>query len=116
MKNIVLFGAGKSATCLIDYLLKETLVNDWKFTVCDGNLALAQFKIGDAVNAIAVSIQAENDEERQALIQQADLVISLLPPGLHFMIAKDCVAFNKNLLTASYMDENIKTLTEEIKN
>ncbi|MEP6597751.1 MAG: saccharopine dehydrogenase C-terminal domain-containing protein [Ginsengibacter sp.] len=114
MKNIVLFGAGKSATYLIDYLLKETLLNSWKLTVCDSNLTLAQSKIGNAVNAKAVSILVQNDIERNALIQQADLVISLLPPELHFIVAKDCVGFNKNLLTASYVDENIKSLAKEI--
>ena len=116
MKNIVLFGAGKSATYLIDYLLKETLLNEWKLTVCDSNLALAQSKVGNAINANAVSILVENDAQRNALIRQADLVISLLPPELHFVVAKDCIVFNKHLLTASYVDENIKTLTKEIEN
>ena len=102
MKNIVLFGAGKSATCLIDYLLKETLLNNWELTVCDSNLALAQSKIGNASNAKAISIMVQNDTERNALIKQADLVISLLPPELHFVVAKDCVLFNKNLLTARF--------------
>jgi len=114
MKNIVVFGAGKSATCLIDYLLKETLLNNWQLTVCDSNLTLAQSKIGDAPNARAVAIMVQNDAERNQLIQQADLVISLLPPDLHFIVAKDCLALNKNLLTASYVDENIKTLAKEI--
>jgi saccharopine dehydrogenase (NADP+, L-glutamate forming) len=116
MKNIVLFGAGKSATYLIDYLLNQTLFNDWKLTVCDSNLALAQSKVGNAANAKAVSILVENDIERNALIQQADLVISLLPPQLHFVVARDCIVFNKHLLTASYVDENIKTLAREIEN
>lgn len=114
MRNILLFGAGKSATYLIDYLLKEVVPNDWKLTVCDSNLELAQSKIGNAANASAVSINVQNDEERNTLIKQADVVISLLPPELHFIVAKDCLAFNKNLLTASYVDENIKTLAKEI--
>ena len=39
----------------------------------------------------------------------------MLPPSLHFLIAKDCVQFSKNLLTASYVDENIRSLEKEIK-
>lgn len=65
MKHIVLFGAGKSATCLIDYLLKEIVINSWKLTVCDSNLALAQSKIAGAENAVALSILVENDREKQ---------------------------------------------------
>ncbi len=115
MKHIVLFGAGKSATCLIDYLLKEMLTNDWRLTVCDSNLTLAQSKIGYAPNATAVSIMVENDDERNDLIYSADIVISLLPPQLHFIVAKDCVALNKILLTASYVDENLQSLSAEIE-
>ncbi|MEO6452943.1 MAG: saccharopine dehydrogenase NADP-binding domain-containing protein, partial [Ginsengibacter sp.] len=91
MKHIVLFGAGKSATCLIDYLLKEIQLNHWKLTVCDSNLALAQSKIDNAQNASALSILVENDGERNSLIQSADIVISLLPAELHFIVAKDCI-------------------------
>ncbi len=116
MKHIVLFGAGKSATCLIDFLLKELLLNNWKLTVCDSNLALAQLKIGSTENACALSVLVENNEERNRIIQSANIVISLLPPELHFLIAKDCVAYNKNLLTASYADKNIKSLSKEIEN
>jgi hypothetical protein len=55
MKTILLFGAGKSATCLIDYLVRETGARGWQLTVAEGNLALAQSKIGDAAHAQAVA-------------------------------------------------------------
>lgn len=115
MKEILLFGAGKSSTCLIDYLLSEVKKDDWHFMVCDGDLNLAQSKIGDAQNVKAVSINVENDNDRRFLIQSSDIVISLLPPTLHFLVAKDCVTFNKNLLTASYIDDNIRSLKNDIE-
>ena len=114
MKNILLFGAGKSATCLIDYLLNQLEQNDWHLIVCDADLNLANSKIGNAENAEAVSINVEDEDSRKQLIRSADIVISMLPPMLHFLIAKDCVEFSKNLLTASYVDENIKSLEKEI--
>ncbi len=116
MKKILLFGAGKSASCLIDYLVKESAVHDWRLTVADGNLALAQSKTAGATHANAVAVQVENDGERRVLVQDADIVISLLPPALHFFVAKDCIEFGRNLLTASYVDEKIKKLGTEIKN
>ena len=114
MKNILLFGAGKSATCLIEYLLNELKQNDWHLIVCDADLNLANSKISNAENAEAVSINVENEDSRKQLVRSADIVISMLPPTLHFLIAKDCVEFSKNLLTASYVDENIKSLEKEI--
>ena len=114
MKRILLFGAGKSATCLIDYLVREVSSNNWYLMVCDADITVARSKTGNAENTEAISIQVEDDEERCKLVQSADIVISMLPPALHFLIAKDCVTFNKHLLTASYIDQNIKTLEKEI--
>ena len=62
-----------------------------------------------------VQVNVENAAERNALIQKADLVISLLPPALHILIARDCVLNAKNLLTASYVDEDIKKLGDQIR-
>jgi saccharopine dehydrogenase (NADP+, L-glutamate forming) len=114
MKRILLFGAGKSATCLIDYLVKELKKNDWYFTVCDADLALAKSKLGKDQNSEAVSIDVENENERKQLVKGADIVISMLPAAMHFLIAKDCVEFGRDLLTASYVDENIRSLEKQI--
>jgi saccharopine dehydrogenase-like NADP-dependent oxidoreductase len=114
MKNILLFGAGKSATCLIEYLVNEVKINDWQLTVADNNLALIQSKIGQAPNTNAVAINIENESARKHLVERSHIVISLLPPTLHFLIAKDCIEFKKNLLTASYVDDTIRSLESEI--
>lgn len=115
MKTILLFGAGKSATCLIDYLGKCSDENNWKLLVCDSNLLLAQSKTKGFTSAEAISFDVSNEEKRHEYISKADMVISMLPPGLHFLVAKDCVTFSKNLLTASYIDEKIKSLKNEIE-
>ncbi len=115
MKTILLFGAGKSATCLIEYLEKCCSENDWELLVCDADLALAQSKIKNFTSAKAISIDVSNEEKRHELISKADIVISMLPPGLHFLVAEDCVTFSKNLLTASYIDEKIRSLKKDIE-
>lgn len=115
MKTILLFGAGKSATSLIEYLGKCCNENEWHLIVCDANSDLAQSKIINFTSAKAISIDVSNAEKRHELISKADIVISMLPPGLHFLVAKDCVLFSKNLLTASYIDEKIKSLKNEIE-
>ncbi|MEP6725070.1 MAG: saccharopine dehydrogenase C-terminal domain-containing protein [Bacteroidota bacterium] len=114
-KSIVIFGAGKSATCLIDYIIKEAALNNWYVTVVDSDLSLAQSKVGDHKHASAISINVENTEERNNLIKTAAIVISLLPPTLHFLVAQDCVLFEKNLLTASYTDDKIRSLQAAIE-
>ena len=114
MKHILVFGAGKSATCLIDYLKKEIVMQHWTLTVVDANAELARSKVAGVVQARALSINVEDEDERNELIGSADIVISLLPPALHYLVAKDCVTLGKNLLTASYVDEKIGALKDAI--
>jgi len=113
--NVLVFGAGKSATCLIDYIIKEAGTNGWQVTVADNDLALAKSKIKNQQHAEAVAINVENTADRNQLIKNAGIVISLLPPALHFLVAQDCVLFEKNLLTASYVDDNIRSLQPAIE-
>lgn len=114
MKNILLFGAGKSATSLIDYLLTNAPRQKWHLTVADHDLALIKSKIGKSYYATASDLDIKDQDTRQQLIRDTDLVISLLPPPLHIIVAKDCIQYKKNLLTASYIDPEVKKLEKEI--
>lgn len=113
-KNILLFGAGKSATLLINYLLERSVLCKWTLTVVDADLQLARSKINAHPDAVALSFDINNTEERIKAIDQAHIVISMLPPALHYIVAQDCIAFRKNLLTASYLNEKIKALESGI--
>ncbi len=115
MKHILLFGAGKSATYLIDYLTAQVLINPWKLTVVDNDISLIHSKLKTSSKSYAVGMDVTNDEERSALISSADIVISLLPPFLHKLVAKDCLSLGKNLLTASYLDADMRAMEQEIK-
>ena len=100
MRTILLFGAGKSSTVLIDYLVKEGPANDWKSIVVDADLKLAKAKIKNSERDIAVSFDVNDEETRNQYIGKSDIVISLLPPDLHYIIAKNCVQLKKDLLPA----------------
>lgn len=115
MKHILLFGAGKSATCLIDYLLVNAPRQKWHVTVADHDLMLIKSKTGKSYYVTPAAIDIKDQAARQKLVQETDLVISLLPPPLHIFVAKDCLQFGKNLLTASYIDPEVKKLEKEIE-
>lgn len=115
MKQILLFGAGKSATVLIDYLLGNAQDEIWKVIIVDANLGNAEKKIGNSMFGEAVSFDISNAEMRADYISKADIVISLMPPALHFLIAKDCLLFKKNLLTASYVDAQMRSLKNDVE-
>lgn len=46
---------------------------------------------------------------------QVDVVISLLPPSCHSIIASACIQSRKHLVTASYVDDSMSKLDESAK-
>jgi saccharopine dehydrogenase-like NADP-dependent oxidoreductase len=114
-QTILIIGAGKSATVLIQYLQQKAVENDWYILLADGDEVIAKNKWNNAPNGSALGIDIENDLDRQNLIQKADIVVSMMPAQLHFLVAKDCLQFGKPLFTASYVDDNMRSIAAEIE-
>ncbi|MEM9856244.1 MAG: saccharopine dehydrogenase C-terminal domain-containing protein [Bacteroidota bacterium] len=113
MKTILILGAGRSATSLIDYLLKNAVENNWFIKIGDFNSNLAKDKCNGNENAEAFEFDINDQEQRQSEIGKADLVISMLPARFHPLVAESCVAHSVNLITASYVSPELKTLDKE---
>ncbi len=113
MTKILIIGAGRSATSLIDYLLANSQTHDWKITVSDVDLKLAQEKTGNNPRATAISFDIRNEEQRKKIIGEHDLVISMLPAFMHGDVARDCVELGKHMATASYVSADMKALDKE---
>jgi saccharopine dehydrogenase-like NADP-dependent oxidoreductase len=115
MKTILLLGAGLSSSSLIRYFLEHSEKFDWQLRVCDQDLALVQHKLNGHRRGVALSFNALDPKERQPEIEKADLVISMLPARFHVEVAKDCIALKTNLITPSYVSEEMKALDAEAK-
>jgi len=115
MKRILILGAGKSATALIDYLVDQAQHHDWQVVVADRNKKLAEDKVEGRANASALELDILDADGRAKEIEDADFVISLLPPFLHIHAARDCVRLKTNLATASYVSKEINELNESAK-
>ena len=114
-KSILLLGAGKSATALIDYLIQNAPEQNWRVRIGDINVTEARKKLGSSAHGEAFGLDVSSDHQRSAEIRASDLVISLLPATLHFQVAKDCLKHGVNLLTASYIDDDLKKMAKEIE-
>lgn len=115
MKNILLFGAGKSASVLIEYLIENAAENNWHVTIADTDIKIVENKTKKHAATTAIEANINNDIVRKELIKKTDLVISMMPPFLHILVANDCLEYSKHLLTASYADEQIKLLADKVK-
>lgn len=115
MRNILLIGAGRSASSLIRYLLDQSERENLHLCIADLSVELAQKKTQNHPRATAIALDIRNQSQRQAAIQQADLVISMLPAFMHIDVAKDCLAFGKNMVTASYVSDEMQALDAQAK-
>jgi len=114
--EILVLGAGKSATSLIEFLLDASPAMGWTVRIADNDDSIAAAKTKGHPNGRPVGINLTNDQQRKQLVEQASIVISMLPPALHYMVAVDCVQFGRHLLTASYIDNKLRALETDIKN
>ncbi|MBI1837818.1 MAG: saccharopine dehydrogenase NADP-binding domain-containing protein [Flavobacteriia bacterium] len=115
MKTILVIGAGMSSSSLIRYLLENSTIYNWKVRVVDQDIKLAERKINGHPNGIALSFNALESVERRPEIEQASLVISMLPARFHVDVAKDCIDLKTNLITPSYISPEMRALDEAAK-
>ena len=115
MRNILIIGAGRSATCLIRYLLDKSSEENIFITIGDISLESAQKFTKNHPNAKGILLDVFNKEEREEAVKNCDLVISMLPARFHIEVAKDCITFNKNLVTASYISDEMLALDSKAK-
>jgi len=115
MRNILIIGAGRSASSLIKYLLEKSESEKLQITIADLSLELAKRKTNGHKNANPIALDIHNEQERQTEIQKADIVISMLPAHMHIEVAKDCITYKKHMVTASYISEAMQGLDAQAK-
>jgi saccharopine dehydrogenase-like NADP-dependent oxidoreductase len=115
MKNILIIGAGRSATSLIKYLLDKSESEGLFITIGDLSEASAQKFTDGHPNAKGIKLDVFDAPQRSAAIESADLVISMLPARFHIEAAKDCILYKKHLVTASYVNDEMQALDEAAK-
>lgn len=115
MKNLLIIGAGRSATALINYILEQARQHDFFITVADADLELARQKINDHPKGRATWLDASKTNDRRDLISRHDAVVSLLPPQMHLEVAQDCISLGKHMVTASYVSKQVFRLGDEAR-
>lgn len=115
MQNILLLGAGRSATSLINYLKKHAPEENWHIRIGDFDIKLAEDKAGNHPNTSAIQFDILNEIQTKDEIAKADLVISMLPARFHPKVATVCVDQGKHMVTASYNSTDVDELSDIAK-
>lgn len=115
MKNVLIIGAGRSATALIGYILNEAPKHNFLVTVGDADIELARRKVKDHTHGRAIWLDASKPNDRREVIARHDVIVSLLPPQMHLEVAQDCIALGKHMVTASYVSKQVFRLGDEAR-
>jgi len=110
MRTILIIGAGRSASSLIQYLLNKSDEENLRLIIGDISIESAQKNTHNHPNATAIELDVFNITQRQKAIQNATIVISMLPAQLHIEVARDCIIYKKNMVTASYISDAMQEL------
>ena len=111
-KTITILGAGKSSYNLVSYLSKnqERIGIDIKVISNQTPKYINDFQKIDFQK-----IDINDNSQISKHIKSSFIVVSLLPPKLHYQIALICLDYKINMITASYLDEKIKSLEKKFK-
>jgi saccharopine dehydrogenase (NAD+, L-glutamate forming) len=115
MRNVLIIGAGRSATSLISYLLDKSDKEELFITIGDLSIQAAQKFTANHPNARGILLDVFNESQRREAVYNSDLVISMLPARFHFEVAKDCLEYGKHLVTASYVSDEMQSLNNNVK-
>ena len=74
MRTILIIGAGRSASSLIQYLLNKSVKENLHLVIGDLSLDLAQKKTNNHPNATAIALDIFDEDQRKKAIQIADII------------------------------------------
>ena len=114
MRNILIVGAGKSSPYLIKYLLDKSQEQNLYLHITDITIDhLLHYKKNN--KCIVSKINILDDNEREEYLLKNDIIISMLPARLHMILANSCLKLKKNLITASYVSDEMRSINKSVK-
>ncbi|WP_299674182.1 saccharopine dehydrogenase C-terminal domain-containing protein [uncultured Dokdonia sp.] len=114
-RTILVIGAGKSTSQLVNYFLNKATAENLEIIVGDISIENAQKLVGNHPKGKAIALDVFDESQRKKAIQEATIVVSMLPARFHIEVARDCITYNKSMVTASYISKEMQALDEAAK-
>ena len=115
MRRILIVGAGRSSSALVRYLLEKSGEEQLRVIIADINTENAARLVDGHPNGEVIELDIFDLDSRKKAVAESDIVISMLPARFHLEVARDCIEFGKNLVTASYVSKELKELDPQVR-
>ncbi len=112
MNKILVLGAGLVSKPGVHYLLNQKHLT---ITVASRTVSKAEELIKGFQNGLAKQVNVENKNELSKLIEENDIVISLLPWIHHLKVAELCIEHGRHMVTTSYVSPAMKELDGKVR-
>jgi len=112
MRKILLMGAGRSSSSLIQYLEDHAVSENWTIRIGDADVKKAALRFSVAKSLSWFKLDAQDLALCRVEMEASDLVISMLPAFMHPMIANLCLESGKHLITPSYVSDELTKMHE----
>jgi saccharopine dehydrogenase-like NADP-dependent oxidoreductase len=113
LKQVLVMGAGKSSPYLISHLLRLADEHDWFITVGDMSLETAIERIDGHPRGSAIRFDVNDADFRTRQIRNSDLVVNMLSPAFQELVAWDCLANGKHMLSVSYRGQGVRDMEQD---
>jgi saccharopine dehydrogenase-like NADP-dependent oxidoreductase len=113
VRQVLVLGAGKSSPFLVAHLLELAGPQNWFVTVCDVDVDAASACVDGHPRGSAMAFDVNDANLRSTQIQKADVVVNMLSPVFQDLVAWDCVAHGRHMLSVSYDDEAVRDLSPD---
>jgi saccharopine dehydrogenase-like NADP-dependent oxidoreductase len=111
MKKILILGAGLVVKPMVEYLLRHNL----RVMIATTTKEKADRMINGNPLGSAVRWSTEEVPALEKMVNENDVVVSLLPYKHHVLVAKSCLKYKKPLVTTSYVSAEMQALDRDAR-
>ncbi|KAJ7212239.1 Saccharopine dehydrogenase-domain-containing protein [Mycena pura] len=109
-KRVLLLGSGMVAGPAVEEIARR---GDVQLLIASNSYVEAHKLAGNYTNVEYQVIDIKEKHSYEQLIEEADVVISLLPASLHALVAQYCIKHRKHMVTASYISPAMRALHDQ---
>ena len=110
MKRILVLGAGFVSKPLVDYFIEKC---GYSVVIATRTVSKAESIIDGRSAGYSISWTIDDLGKLDNLVKDSDLVVSLIPPTLHIPVAETCIRQGKDMVTTSYLSQEMLELHEK---
>jgi saccharopine dehydrogenase-like NADP-dependent oxidoreductase len=112
MKKVLILGAGMMTKTMADYFMDKC---NYELTIASRTVSKAEKIVKGKPLGKAIAWTVDQQSKLEEMIQETDLVASMIPQTAHDLVAKLCLKYETHMLHTDFITPYILSIDEEAK-